>query len=381
MKSVSILFYSVILLFILSNASISNEVSKETTTTFSESSTISNIKKISEDEVSLNKNSPILIENTDYANKEISDEMSSQVDSDEDVVESNDLFSELAIFFSKYFIEFLLTIIAAVISGLIVFSIQERLKKRMFMDIKIAKGQKKNSIMVVGLGGSGKTAIVNMLSQVENRKKVEETKDYSIFKSKIVENDNITYNIYISDYRGQDLGNLVRSFIIQQLTPNTPMRFGHVNSLILVVDLYPPKVDENGRENTLKKGTMSEYNKERIQEHLKQWNRTALDAVFGMHVSSSLKYICLFINKHEVLSDHSSEMTASIKNAYKELIDDMERRQYYYDENEHKHQYANFQLIIGSALDGEGTNQLREDIFKYSKPLSSDLQKRLEATE
>jgi len=288
---------------------------------------------------------------------------------------TNEIINQLLLIYNKYYIVIFFSIISGIFTGLLVFFIQKRQLNKLFKNIRIPKGHKKNTIMIVGLKSSGKTTTINMLSRQMNISNVEETKDFSILHSKTDGTDG-KYQIFISDYRGDDIGNLIRSFIIQQLQLNTPMRFGNIDSLVFVVDLFPP-INNDCNEVKINKGSMNNFCKDRIQEHIEQWNKTALDAVFGMNETSSLKYICLFINKLDLISDHSQKMRERITDEYRVLIDSLRKRQFYCDENGTLHQYADFRLIIGSALEGDGTLQLKKDIFNYSKPLSFGLQKKL----
>ncbi len=275
---------------------------------------------------------------------------------------------------NDYLLFALFTIVSGLVVGIGVYLFQENRINGRSSDIKVSAGEKKNSIMLVGLGGSGKTALINVLCNI-NKRVEEKTMDYQIISGSVRQRKT-TYHLYISDYRGQDLSNLVRSFIIQQMAPYTPMRFGYIDSLIFVVDLFEHKDDDKGNTIEIERG-QAEFDQKRVEKQLEQWNRTAVDAIFGMHVVESLKYICLFINKVDLLADNAPEMESNIETAYKKLIDDLKRRCFYTDEQKLQKQYAYFDCIIGSAKKGTGIPILQRNLFTYSKPLPESISEQL----
>ena len=165
----------------------------------------------------------------------------------------------------------------------------------------------------------------------------------------------------MSDYRGQDFGTQVAAFIQQQLKNRTPMRYGDIDSLILVVDLLPPY--------SKPKGSIDE---DRVGEHITQWNRTALDAVFGMLEKSSLSLVCLFVNKYNQITKKDANLEKAIVKLYSPLINDLKRRCEYLDSDTKKMiPYARFKLIIGATIDGTGLPELRQNLMELSKPIAN----------
>ena len=118
--------------------------------------------------------------------------------------------------------------------------------------------------------------------------------------------------------------------------------------------------------------TFDRIDQERIDYHLREWNTTALDAVFGLLTVpkqptrdsdvGSLKYICLFVNKIDKWTGGINERV--VKDLFSPLIKDLRNR---------AKGHARFDVIIGSALRGTavlGMNgSLMQKLFKYSVPL------------
>ena len=163
------------------------------------------------------------------------------------------------------------------------------------------------------------------------------------------------YTLFVGDYRGQNLGQLVREFVTQQKNSFDPMSYGFINSLILVVDLFPPP--DHRDDEPLK--PQNELDDNRVKMHIGQWNETALDAVFGLLTRDSLKYVCLYINKADILIGNQEKLDL-IENHFSELRTRLQQRAGIVD--------AKFDLIIGSALDGSGIPEIKGNLFSTSMP-------------
>lgn len=219
------------------------------------------------------------------------------------------------------------------------------------------KGHRKNTILVLGLGRSGKSSLINLLTREFETVRPSRTTEFAIKEcTKTFGNKPIDFTF--TDYEGQDFASFVAGFIQSQLEPNTLLRYGDINSLILVTDLFRENKDEDHRK---KKDT---YETDRIDFHLREWNDTALDAVFGFLTKDELKFVCLFINKIDKWEfANQEEAVEKIKADYKPLIDQLDRR---------TKGYSHFEAIIGSA--DLGTNVIGPDgllpkLGFYSVPL------------
>lgn len=245
----------------------------------------------------------------------------------------------------------------------------EEIKDSFKLPVKIPSTDKRNSILLIGLGGTGKTSLIKALLNNHEANPNEKTENFEIYKGdrlsiksnqeKNTENNRFWF--YIADYKGQNIGQLVRSFIVQQKKPYSPLAYGYVTSLILIVDLFPPKddVDDEDIKRQVK------YNDARIKEHLLQWNDTALDAIFGL-LTSELRYVNIFVNKVDLISDRKFEADERILKTYKDLEQKIKKRS----------GRATVKTYLGSARAGTSVNFLIEDLMEYSVYNSKDYEEK-----
>ena len=162
--------------------------------------------------------------------------------------------------------------------------------------IRVKRGNR-NSIMLLGLGGVGKTTFIRGVFGNPNANPAISTEHYELYQTTISiagqkdEKETRHYSLFVGDYRGQNLGQLVREFITQQKRAFEPMAYGYINSLILVVDLVPPPERSDDPPLQPRKA----LDAARAELHTEQWNETALDAVFGMLTRGSLRFVCLLV--------------------------------------------------------------------------------------
>ena len=221
--------------------------------------------------------------------------------------------------------------------------------------VQIGSSETRNSIVLLGLGGSGKTSLIRNVFQQKKATPERTTSEYTIYRSShSIENQKC--NFFVSDYVGQNLGNLVGSFIEQQKIPFSEMSYGYINSLVLVVDLFPPKASPVSPD--LEPAEQPDL--ERVTRHLHQWNETALDAVFGMLTVPELSYVCLFVNKYDLISNNSPQSRRSIEALYQKL--------YAYLSFKVSGQGVESEMMLGSASSGESLQRLLERFIKFSVP-------------
>jgi hypothetical protein len=219
------------------------------------------------------------------------------------------------------------------------------------MPVRIPRGEKRSSVMLLGIGGAGKTSLIRNLFNDPNANPNERTEDYEIYRKRMeIGQDNPTLNYFISDYKGQNLGTLVRAFVVQQKLPFSPMAYGYINALVLMVDIVPPPRDQGGIVEP-----RDQCDQSRIGEHLRQWNDLALDAVFGL-VTDTLKCVILFINKYDLVVKHDQAMRGEIQSAYEPLINRIQARA----------QGARFEVILGSAMHGDGIPRVNDLLMEFS---------------
>lgn len=269
-------------------------------------------------------------------------------------------------------------VIAAIISGIVALFIgnktgsmsKEREVKKIEssyrLPVQIPSKDKRNSILLVGLGGTGKTSLIKALLNNHEANPNEKTESFEIYKGDRLSirnnqdsnTENNRYWFYIADYKGQNVGQLIRSFIVQQKKPYSPLAYGYVTSLILIVDLIAPKEEQDGE--ALKR--RAEYDKSRVEEHLSQWNETALDSIFGL-LTSELRYVSIFINKIDLMENRTHEYDEKLLSLFKPLEYKIRKRS----------GRATVKMYLGSAQTGAAINFLVEDIMEYSVYNSGDM--------
>lgn len=226
---------------------------------------------------------------------------------------------------------------------------------------------KRNITLLIGLGGTGKTNLIKTLLDNEKANPKEKTENfdiyYSTYNSGVMEetgrrttrqnsSEQYKYWLFISDYKGQNLGSLISAFILQQKREYSPLAYGYINSLILVVDLWSPKRKQSDPDIY----PQDHMDMERIRTNIEQWNETALDAVFGL-LTKELKYVCLFINKVDLMSARGLDKDQSYIDAYDEIKTKMNKR--YGDKIE---------VLLGSAQNGTNVNTLKSRLIEHSVP-------------
>ncbi len=268
-----------------------------------------------------------------------------------------------------------LSALVAAIVGIFIVPVLQNIAHRsrinkIFSGVRIERGHKKNSIMMLGLGGSGKTTLSRRICGDMNKAASEETKTFKLFEGKAT-NGSQVYDFYISDYEGQNVGTLITGFIQQQLQERSPFRFGDVNSLILVVDVVGHKAELDDVPPS-EHPSIKEIDGDRVQESVLQWNRTALDAIFGMHTVGSLRYVCLYVNKRDRLANWNNATEQKIRKSFNDLAEDLRRRCFTIDEQGIENQYAVFDFMIGSAAE-QVPVELLDKLQALSVPLDENI--------
>jgi GTPase SAR1 family protein len=244
--------------------------------------------------------------------------------------------------------------------GLVGIAIQELLKRRneeylrrgLHEPIPIGANEKRNSIILVGLGGTGKTTLIRSLLKDNTANPDERTEHYELYHgTSAAKGDKYTYRFFISDYKGQDIATLISSFIVQQLQLYSPMSYGHIQSIILMVDLVPPKKQKDDPDPV----PIQTPNKKRIQTHLDQWSDLALDAIKGLVTDESLRYVCLFINKIDLIHERTPEADRSNVELYAELRQRLVDR---FGQRVH--------VVLGSTRKGDGLVELENKLRLFS---------------
>ena len=278
-----------------------------------------------------------------------------------------------------FFGDFGLTL-GAVFSWLIYFFIGQpiRLKEIFFKNDDISaflpmsqRNLKKNAVLMLGLGRCGKTELIKTLSygSVSVEDSITEnwaTYGFAIESYDLKEKTATKHMLLVNDYRGQKGGQIAsemqkaerKNAERKNAGRKTDVYSGRsINAVILMVDLFPWAV--SGDENE----TYTQFDDNRIREHLTEWSRTTLDICFGFLHKGSLRQIFLFINKLDQLENydkHGKNVNTAIEK-FNEIRDDLEQRA--------KKNDIEFCCIVGSVRTGQGVigdNSLVEALVNQS---------------
>jgi hypothetical protein len=135
-----------------------------------------------------------------------------------------------------------LTSVAASMTAAVLFSMSQRLKgrlKALQLPPQVRVDETRNSILLVGIGGVGKTSLIKALTH-DSAAEPGAAGPFKIYKY-VEELGNEPSgikrtNLYFADYRGHNLTNLIGGFLDQQKQPYCQLRYGLLNSLVMVVD-------------------------------------------------------------------------------------------------------------------------------------------------
>src|SRR5262249_15731883 len=187
-----------------------------------------------------------------------------------------------------------LTSVAASMTAAVLFSMSLRLKTRLKalqLPPPIKVDETRNSILLVGIGGVGKTSLIRALTH-DSAAEPDTTGPFKIYKH-VEELGNEPSgikrtNLYFSDYRLQNLTYLIGGFLAQQKQLYCPLRYGFLNSLVMVVDVtdppkYPGEIFPKAQN----------FSPKRVEENLREWNIQSIQATLGLFTRPQLKYICL----------------------------------------------------------------------------------------
>jgi len=212
---------------------------------------------------------------------------------------------------------------------------------------------KRNSIVILGLGGCGKTTLIHHLSKDPTADGTISTRDYVRLRW-CEENSGTesTHLYYVADHKGQNIGTLIKGLIEEQKKPYSPMTWGAINSLIFIVDVAKAPGRGNKSATELQQEVREAW-RDRILENVKQWSPTALDMIFGFTTQDSLKYVCLFVNKMDLLLPEEKEEAEKL---YQGLIEALDVRC----------PGLALEIIFGSVLSGDGFPKLAASLKKNS---------------
>jgi GTPase SAR1 family protein len=172
------------------------------------------------------------------------------------------------------------TSVAASMTAAVLFSVSLRLNARLkalHLPPRIRVDETRNSILLVGIDGVGKTSLIKALTH-DSAAELDSTGPFKIYRH-VEELGNEPSgikrtNLYFADYRGQNLTNLIGGLLDQQKQLYCPLRYGFLNSLIMVVDVtgtpnYPGEIVPKAEKFSLK----------RVEDNLVEWNSQSIQAI------------------------------------------------------------------------------------------------------
>jgi signal recognition particle receptor subunit beta len=219
------------------------------------------------------------------------------------------------------------------------------------------RGDKVNTIILVGMEGVGKTELIKKCFRHPEADSTTTTDKFAIYTSQPSEDRK--YWVNVADYQGQRIEMLVSNFIEHQLLPDSPLKYGSVNSLIVLVDLRRPEDDR--RNNATPRPAADTA---RVKANLGLWNEMAIDAIFGLVTVPALKYICVFVNKYDLVTNTKRYSKKRAAKSYAKLVDYLRLKV----PSPKASGNIKVDVIIGSAKTGEGQDELLANIAQYSSP-------------
>jgi signal recognition particle receptor subunit beta len=217
------------------------------------------------------------------------------------------------------------------------------------------RGDNVNTILLVGIEGVGKTELIRKCFRHPEADSTTTTDKFEIYTSSPSEDRKCWINV--ADYQGQRIEMLVSNFIEHQLLADSPLKYGSINSLIVLVDLRKPEDDRR-----IGATPQRTADKERIKANLGLWNTMAIDTIFGLVTVPALKYICVFVNKYDLVTDTKRYSKKRAATSYAKLVDYLRLKV----PSPKASGNIKVDVIIGSAKTGDGQEELLANIVKHS---------------
>jgi GTPase SAR1 family protein len=132
--------------------------------------------------------------------------------------------------------------VAASMTAAVVIAMSQRLKgrlKALQLPPPVRVDETRNSILLVGISGVGKTSLIRALT--DPAAEPDTTGPFQIYKH-VEELGNKQSgikrtNLYFADYRLQNLTDLIGRFLLEQKQSYCSLRYGYLNYFIVVVDV------------------------------------------------------------------------------------------------------------------------------------------------
>jgi len=207
-----------------------------------------------------------------------------------------------------------------------------------------------HKVMVLGIGGTGKTTLINRITgdpSANPRVATAEYDRHSVKQALVDENLSREWHFSFDDYRGQNPGVLVQEIGAEAARNGQTPSY---SAIVLVVDLFPAlgEVDSPIAPS-------SQWDRKRVQEHLDGWTASMIAAFRGFAPNAS--YICLFINKYDLVEPRSEAVEKQILRAFRPLIERLELNS----------RGALFEVHVGSLTADVGVMKVFADLVTTAK--------------
>lgn len=200
-------------------------------------------------------------------------------------------------------------------------------------------------VAIAGLGGTGKTSLIRHISgcrSADPRMKTGFARTYSIVREVAYEEKTEVYRIDLEDYRGQNVSELLTN-----IQSSDGKRFP-VTAIVMLVDLF--ETDPEHYLPNPDNGIL--WDEARVNKHLREWSDQLIGAL--LTATPDVKYICLFINKVDLVNAPMGSQDREIKKLFSAIISSFKSRG----------SDKLIKVIVGSVADDYKINTLITDLME-----------------
>lgn len=220
----------------------------------------------------------------------------------------------------------------------------------------IPPNERRSSFILLGVGAAGKSTLLRQVSGADQPERATLGPNPVLFSrqfpdTKTPGRPDITCNYCGLDYEGQNIAVLVAHIIAEQGVRGSLLHRRSISGLVFVLDPVP--YDGSVASSRVSKSACLE----RIDEQVREWSDTALDACFGLALQESLCSVTVFINKMDACPLSNS----AVLEAFNPLLSRIEARA----------RGATFTVLTGSARTGEAVSELVDLLTEYALPHGS----------
>ncbi len=208
-----------------------------------------------------------------------------------------------------------------------------------------------NVIMMLGLGGAGKTSLIHGVTKDPNANPRVATPSFSVFD---YHQEDQGKALYMMDYRGQNLATLIAALSYGEYEDDLPTSSpSQINSIVLVLDLIAPPANP-----AIKQKVPMAIDTNRVSENEEFWNSAIMQALTTYLAEDHLRYVCIFINKADLYKKELSEDDIDeIEAIYMPICTKLAGYR----------KAAEFEIMVGSAKDEKTITKLRNRLLEFAK--------------